>query len=111
MTYNSWDIVAVPFPFTDKNTTKKRPALVINKPDYQCKTGHVILLMITSAKNSSWYSDVNIEDLTVTGLKNPSIVRFKIFSIDERIVLKRIGTLSDSDKEKIKAQILNTIDI
>lgn len=111
MTYNNWDIVTVPFPFTDKNTNKKRPALVINKPEYQCKTGHVILLMITSSGNNVWYSDVTVTDMEATGLKTPSVVRFKMFSLDERLIIKKIGYLSKSDKIKVKEHISNTFEL
>jgi mRNA interferase MazF len=111
MTYNNFDVVAVPFPFTDRNTTKKRPALVINKQEYQCKTGHLILLMITSAEHSSWYSDINIEDLNSTGLKKASVIRFKVFSLDERLIIKKIGCLSEQDKIKVKENLVNTIEL
>ena len=48
MIYNQFDIVLVPFPFTDKNSSKKRPALILSNKDYQIKTNHLILTMITS---------------------------------------------------------------
>jgi len=111
MVYNTWDVVAVPFPFTDKQANKKRPALVINKPEYQCKTGHLILLMITSAKNSSWYSDIQIKDLNTAGLKTPSIIRFKNFSLDERLIIKKIGYLAEPDKFEVKEKLLEILDL
>ncbi len=30
MTYKQFDVVVVPFPFTDKAATKKRPALILS---------------------------------------------------------------------------------
>jgi len=109
MTYNTWDIVLVPFPFTDRNSTKKRPALIINKPEYQSKTEHLILLMITSAKHSSWYSDITITDLEKAGLKSSSVIRFKVFSIDERLIINKQGSLSEIEIEKVKQKINDTI--
>jgi mRNA interferase MazF len=111
MTYNSYDVVTVPFPFTDKTATKKRPALVLSKQEYQCKTGHLILLMITSANNSSWSSDIQISDLSAVGLKNPSVIRFKMFSLDERLIIKKIGNLSELDRQKVKEILFKTLDI
>ena len=29
--YNQFDVVVVPFPFTDSSTTKRRPALIISE--------------------------------------------------------------------------------
>jgi mRNA interferase MazF len=30
VTYKQYDVVVVPFPFTDRTATKKRPALIIS---------------------------------------------------------------------------------
>ncbi len=42
-----WDIVLVPFPFTDLTTSKKRPALVVS-PDSYNSGPDVIIAFITS---------------------------------------------------------------
>ena len=111
MTYNTYDIVSVPFPFTDRIRTKKRPALVISKLDYQCKTGHLILLMITTAGHSVWYSDIQINDLNSAGLNHASVIRFKVFSLDERLIIRKIGNLSETDKEKVRNNLVNTFEL
>lgn len=109
MIYNQFDIVLVPFPFTDKSTSKKRPALILNNKDYQIKTNHLILAMITSAKNSLWANDFEIKELDSTGLKTNCVVRYKIFSLDERIILKKIGTISENEQKQIKENLLKLI--
>lgn len=101
MTYKPFSIVVVPFPFTDKETAKKRPALVISNIEHQKETNHITLLMITSAKNSSWDSDYLISSLEKTGLTSSSIVRQKLFTIDSRLVIKSAGELSLKDKKEI----------
>lgn len=109
MIYNQFDIVLVPFPFTDKNSSKKRPALILSNKDYQIKTNHLILTMITSAKNSSWYNDFVIKELESTGLKTDCVIRYKVFSLDERIILKKIGSISENEKSEIKENFLKLI--
>lgn len=96
--YPSYSVVVVPFPFTDKNHQKKRPALVLSSIQHQKHTGHISLLMITSAKNSSWHSDHEIKDLESTGLRAASVIRQKIFTIDSRLVMQCIGKLSKHDR-------------
>ncbi len=105
MIYNPFSIVVVPFPFTDKLQTKRRPALVLSQTIHQKETHHVTLLMITSAKNSDWESDYQIVDLTPTGLTAPSIVRQKIFTIDTRLVIECLGHLSEEDTKEIKNRL------
>jgi hypothetical protein len=63
VTFETFDVVVVPFPFTDKTTTKRRPALVLSeaKP-FNKGTAHSVLAMITSASHSDWPLDIDIED-------------------------------------------------
>jgi mRNA interferase MazF len=103
--YKPYSIVIVPFPFTDSPIAKKRPALVLSHKGYQEQTGHVTLLMITSAKHSTWASDHAILNLKTTGLSATSIIRQKIFTIDERLVLNEIGYLSADDKKAVLYQL------
>jgi mRNA interferase MazF len=97
--YNPFDIVKVPFPFTDQYAVKHRPALVISSEQYQVNYGHCILMMITSAKQSTWIDDIEIENLSMTGLTYPSKIRFKIFSLESLLISSKLGTL-DSDLVK-----------
>ena len=52
MTYEPFDIVVVPFPFTDAAQSKHRPALVLSQnTTFGAIIGHSVLAMITSQKN------------------------------------------------------------
>lgn len=101
MAYDAGTVVVVHFPFTDRNSQKRRPALVLSNADFQSGHGHLILAMITSAKHSSWPSDVQVTDLHEAGLPAPSVVRLKLFTLDERLVLKKIGSLSKPDHSSV----------
>ena len=105
MIYNKYDIVKVPFPFTDKNSTKKRPALIISSEKYQINFKHAILCMITSAKHSEWVDDIVIQKLSSTGLSVPSKIRFKIFSLDEKIIVGKLGNLNNQDITTLNTKI------
>ncbi len=96
-TYEPYSIVAVPFPFTDAGKSKRRPACILSNENFQTKTGHSTLIMITSAKHSDWYGDVIIKDLDSTGLTSDSVIRQKLFTLDLRLVIKKIGNLSKQD--------------
>lgn len=100
--YEPYTVVAVPFPFTDKGTQKKRPALVVSSPRYQRDHNHVVLCMITSAQHSSWETDVLIQDLKVTKLSSQSLIRMKFFTLDARLILEQKGHLSKKDQKKVQ---------
>ncbi|WP_350339219.1 type II toxin-antitoxin system PemK/MazF family toxin [Zhongshania marina] len=46
--YNIGDVVLVGFPFTNLQSTKKRPAVIISHSTYQQQKPDVILMAITS---------------------------------------------------------------
>ena len=103
MTYKPFDVVVVPFPFTDRQTHKRRPALILSdEMQFNKPTGHVVLAMITSQKNPEWPLDTPITGNRQAGLTAPSKVRMKLFTLDHRLVIKKIGTLTNKDKQTVR---------
>ena len=102
VTYSQFDVVVVPFPFTDSKATKKRPALIVSDATaFNNATGKSVMAMITTASHPSWSLDVPILDLKSAGLKAKSIVRMKLF-IDNALVVKKIGKLATKDSNNLK---------
>lgn len=86
------DVIVLPFPFTDLSTTKKRPALIIadlNGDDY-------IMLQITSKNINDAYSIPLLNADFISGSLNQSsnIRPNKIFTLDEKLVLYKVGHIS-----------------
>ncbi len=111
MTFEAFDVVVVPFPFTDRSTTKRRPALVLSDARaFNKKVSQSVLAMITSARNSDWPLDVAIEDLDSAGLPSASVVRMKLFTLDDQLVIRKAGALAETDRKGVVAtlrQLLN----
>lgn len=106
MTYKMFDVVVVPFPFTDQNTDKKRPALVLSDFDsFNDITENCVLAMITSAHNPQWPLDTNIGGIQKAGLPAPSKVRMKLFTLDSRLIIRKIGGLSKKDQEAVQENV------
>ena len=97
MTYKPGSVVRIPFPFVDSGATIHRPALVLSAEEYNSTHGHTVMAMITSAKHSKWPSDVPISNLGTTGLSSPSVVRFKLFTLDNRLVSSTVGKVEGTD--------------
>jgi mRNA interferase MazF len=104
VTCKPYDVVVVPFPFTDRRSSKRRPALALSTEMFSAESGHTVLAMITSASNPSWPMDVAI-DAKEAGLQAPSKVRMKIFTLDNRLVLHRAGGLSRTDQRAVSAVV------
>jgi len=98
MIYNRFDIVTVPFPFSDKQGLKKRPALILSSHEsFNIPNQSVVLAMITTTK-STWVNDVKIKNLNSTGLTKECKVRFKLFTLDMNLVIQKIGQLDEIDQ-------------
>ena len=111
MICESFDVVVVPFPFTDSAQTKRRPALALSQnSNLGNKIGHSVLAMITSKKNAPWPLDCAIMSKKQSGLTAPSVVRMKLFTLDNRFILRKIGHLSDSDQKKVKQSLSQIFD-
>lgn len=101
--YSSFDIIVVPFPFTDRATQRRRPALVLSSADFAADSGHVICAMVTTAKRSAWKSDIDLEQWAAAGLPEASKVRMKCFTLDCRLVLRVLGRLAPVDAKAVHA--------
>jgi mRNA interferase MazF len=96
----------VPFPYADRLAEKRRPAIVISKPELTRKYGLTWLVMVTSAGNRAWDCDVTVSDLKTAGLPAPSLVRpAKIATVDAARILRRIGRLSAKDSRALDAEL------
>jgi mRNA interferase MazF len=102
-TFEQFQVVVVPFPYTDRATTKRRPALVLSDATaFNGRIGQSVLAMITSAQHSNWPLDVEISDLDSAGLPAPSIIRMKLFTLDHRMTIRTCGALGREDREKTR---------
>lgn len=102
MICEAWDVVAVPFPFTDKAAQKRRPALILSNQAFNGH-GHSLMCMITSSA-VAWPGDSPLKDLAAAGLSTPCVARLKLFTLDNRLIIRRIGHLSDSDRGRVSAE-------
>ncbi len=111
MVYKPFDVVVVPFPFADSAQTKRRPALVLSQnKNFGDKIEHSILAMITSHKNAPWPLDCEIKIKKLSGLTAPSVVRMKLFTLDNRLIIRKIGHLSKDDQKLVKHSLSQIFD-
>lgn len=104
MICEAWEVIVVPFPFTEKGLSKRRPALVLTRASFN-KKGHSTCAMITTKNHQPWPGDTLIKSREQAGLRSPCIVRLKLFTLDNRLILKRIGTLGEDDVHGVRRQM------
>ena len=104
--YSRWDIVKVPFPFTEGIGDKRRPALIVSKEILSKEHQLYWLMMITSVINPKWAGDIEIKDFESVGLPVRSIIRTaKIATLQEDRILGRIGCLDWKESQKVAIQL------
>jgi mRNA interferase MazF len=104
--YAFGDVILVPFPFTDLSTKKQRPAVVISSNRYNTERPDLILLAITSQVRASLaFGEALVADWQPAGLIKPSIFKPLITTIQQVLVIKRLGNLSTNDKTVLRTVI------
>ena len=112
MTYKPFDVVVVPFPFTDIKADKRRPALILSSDaKFNKRSGHSVLAMITSQNNPDWPLDTKLTGKRLAGLKAPSKVRMKLFTLDNRLIVRIIGKLTTEDKKAVSNSLRSLLAI
>jgi mRNA interferase MazF len=99
-----WDVVIVPFPFAEMTGSKRRPALVLSPRAFNA-SGHTVLAMITSAGHRPRPGDTVLAHQEAAGLALPCMVRLKIFTLDNRLIIRRAGHLAPFDREKVSENL------
>ncbi len=102
MIYEPFDILVVPFPFSDQDARKRRPALVISNYHFNQNHSHLILAMITTSCRNPWSSDIVLQDWQASGLSTACRVRLKLFTLDSDIIIRKLGRLSPIDQAAIQ---------
>ncbi|MGD1032402.1 MAG: type II toxin-antitoxin system PemK/MazF family toxin [Opitutaceae bacterium] len=86
------DVVLLPIPFTDLASRKVRPAVVAAVfPQH----GDVVLVPITSQVHNT---DVPLADWKAAGLNVPCGIKAQIATLEQSMIVRRLGQLSDQDK-------------
>lgn len=105
MTFDPGDVVTVPFPFTERRHAKRRPAVVLSSRRLSAHASQYVLVMITSAHHERWSFDVPITDGPAAGLRSPSLIRWKVFSLDATLIVRRIGALGAKDLRALRNRL------
>ncbi len=98
MTFKKWEIVLVPFPFTNQKKSKQRPALIISPDDYNKLGNDVIIVFMTSnLAGPERFGDYTLKNWKKSSLPKPTMIRMKFATILSSIIVKKLGTLQSGD--------------
>lgn len=108
--YSFGDVVLVPFPFTNQAGTKKRPAVIISSAAYNTAQRDVIIMAVTSQlRPSGMLGEAPVADWEAAGLVKPSAIKPVITSIEQTLVIRRLGRLTPEDQQALRNAIANIV--
>lgn len=104
---NFGDVVLVPFPFTDQTTSKKRPAVVVSSDAYHQNRPDIIVMAVTSqiSRAAGSSGDVAVSHWKEAGLLKPSVLKPVIATIEQGLVLRKLGSLHPLDLEALRIAV------
>ena len=106
--YQSSEVVLLPFPFTDLSASKKRPVLILRKPNFQ---GDFLAIQITSQPGYENALALHQDDFIFGFLPKKSYVRLdKLVTLNESLVVQRIGQLSAVAFSRIHSAVCLNLD-
>ncbi len=100
MTIHRGEVVLLTFPFTDGSGSKIRPALVVQTDRNNERLRNTVVAMITSTTRTAGEPTqlliaIETEEGRQSGLLHTSVVKCEnLFTIEQRLILRSIGTLS-----------------
>ncbi|MEA1881647.1 MAG: type II toxin-antitoxin system PemK/MazF family toxin [Candidatus Marinimicrobia bacterium] len=106
MTYKKWDVVLLPFPFSNQSIIKKRPGLILS-PNRAIneKFDIVIAFMTSNMASPPRIGDIQLMDWKKENLPKPTMVRMKFATIEYSMILKRLGQLSAKDQNAVQKEL------
>ncbi len=110
--YNKGDIVLVPFPFSDQTATKKRPAVIISSNRYNNTSPDIVIMAITGKTDKDFSTgECLINNWQDAGLLKPSAIKPVISTIEQTLVLKKLGKLSQKDLILMENTLVEFLDL
>jgi len=105
-TYSRGDVVFVPFRFTERASSKNRPAVIISTGAYHDSRNEVVIAGVTSnTAQRGFVGQAPIVDWQVTGLMMPSVVSGIIMTVHKSKIGSRIGALAGPDMQGLDAAL------
>ncbi len=106
MAFQRGDVVLVPFPFSNLNTTKVRPAVVVSSFLYHTTEPDLILAAITSRViTATGPLDCIINDWQAAGLRYPSALKPVLLTLDPARVIYHIGVMTSADRAMLDQRL------
>jgi mRNA interferase MazF len=109
-----FDLVLLPFPFTDLSTTKQRPCLILSVFQPKGLPEHYVVAMVTSRLDGAVFlGDTRFTTWREAGLRRawpcatmpkPGMARLaKVVTVERSLIRKKLGRVDNRDRQAISS--------
>jgi len=111
MKINQRDIILLPYPFSNLEGKKVRPALVVSNNLFNNGSKDCVVVPLTSVIQDEEYSIIiNQHDMEFGKLiKTSRIKTDKIFHIEKRLAIFKIGAIKENIFSKVRAEVISIL--
>ncbi|MGI8641388.1 MAG: type II toxin-antitoxin system PemK/MazF family toxin [Pyrinomonadaceae bacterium] len=102
------EVVLVRYPFSDLTNFKVRPAVVVNAAHV---SKDLFIVALTSKTHSLLAGEFVLVDWQKAGLNVETAVKRGVFTIHEKLVLKKVGKLNTSDTANLEKSLREWFDL
>ena len=97
--YSKSEVILVRYPFSDLTASKVRPAIVVNAPHI---SKDVIIVPLTSKLSTLMTGEFVLLNWRDAGLNVPSSVKRGVYTVQDSLIIKLVGSLSDEDANSLE---------
>src|SRR3989339_679114 len=101
------EIVLLPYPFSDLEGSKVRPAIIVSNNAFNMKSDDCIMVPLTTVIKDEPYSIIISQENLSSGklLKQSRVRADKIFTVEKSLIIMKIGVVDDATFAKIKEEM------
>jgi mRNA interferase MazF len=110
--FENGDVILVPFPFSNLLATKRRPAVIISSNQYNSISSDIVIIAVTSQTQKGFgIGECSINDWQSAGLLKHSTIKPAIATIEQNLVIKKLGKLTSNDSLILNSTLKKLLDI
>jgi mRNA interferase MazF len=106
--FSKSEIVLVRYPFSDLTNFKVRPAVIVNAPHV---SKDLFIVALTSKTQLLMSGEFVLSEWQNAGLNVATAVKRGVFTIHEKLVLKVVGKMADTDAESLDKSLRGWFDL
>ena len=97
--YSRGRVILVRFPFSDLTSAKVRPAIVVSATH---PSQDLLIVPLTSRTDRLQPGEFVMQDWQAAGLNVPSAVKRGVFTIQQSLVIRTLGSISGPDEREVE---------